>query len=148
MEEEKWAQRIASEISERGENKKREDVKLIIEYDLKKAHAPKFWEETRDAIKRKVELLNKTLDKTAMTWLSTKASEVIVGFGDEVPAQATASFDPKTLRIETSAFFIPASYHPIIQNGAVVFKADTGAVQTPDQIAERFVSDAAKHVKP
>ena len=61
IDDEKWAQGIANEVSERGENKKREDARLVIEYNLKNSCAPKFWEETREAVKRKVELLNKTL---------------------------------------------------------------------------------------
>jgi hypothetical protein len=148
MDDEKWAQELARQVRERNENQRIQKNTFLAEENLKKAHAPKLWMEIRSSMKKKMELLNETLGEVHLHWLSVKESEVRIGLGvDRLNStDGYAAFDPATLEINTQPVASGTTYKPVIQNGNVVFVSKAGHVETPEQIAQGFISAISKFI--
>ena len=145
MDDEIWAQKLAKEIQNRRAKKERQSQQFLAEVELKKAHAPKIWEEIRGLMKSKMEALNAALGEEALRWASPKSNEARIERTDS-PREtfAWAEFNPESLGLEIHEVNTGRSYTPEVENGQVVFSSKKEGVETPDYIAARFIAAISK----
>ncbi len=134
-----WAQKKAEEIrKQRGGGDA--DKKLRKEVgELKRAQMPKMWTETRQSLRKRMDLINESLGEHMLEWAGLDANKVVVRALEAVDQLLSVTYHPDILVIRCEYPNGREEYRPSVTAAKeVVFLEEHGDERRADDLAEHI----------
>jgi hypothetical protein len=139
MDQNEWAQKKAEQIrKQRGGSD--EDKKVRKEVgELKRSQMPKMWTETRQSLRRRMDLINERLGEHMLEWAGLDANKVVVRALEAVDQLLSVTYHPDILVIRCEYPDGREEYRPkVTANKEVVLLEARGDEKRADELAEHI----------
>jgi hypothetical protein len=134
-----WAQQKAEQIrKQRGGSD--EDKKVRKETgELKRSQMPKMWTETRQSLRRRMDLINENLGEHMLEWAGLDANKVVVRALEAVDQLLSVTYLPDVLVIRCEYPNGSEEYRPkVTPTKEVVLLEEHGDERRADDLAEHI----------
>jgi hypothetical protein len=107
--------------------------------DLKRAHTPKMWIDTRQSLRRRMDLINQNLGENVLQWAGLDNNKVVIRLQGEFDEILSVTYHPDILQVLCEYPNRTEVFRPkVTAERAVVFREHQGAEKTPETLAEHI----------
>ena len=107
--------------------------------ELKRSQMPKMWTETRQSLRRRMDLINEGLGEHMLEWAGLDANKVVVRALEAVDQLLTVTYSPDILVIRCEYPNDREEYRPkVTASNEVVLLEEHGGEKRADELAEHI----------
>ncbi len=134
-----WAQQKVAQIRRRRGGSDT-DKKVRKEMgELKRSQMPKMWMETRQSLRRRMDLINESLGEHMLEWAGLDANKVVVRAMEVVDQLLSVTYHPDVLAIRCEYPSGKEEYRPkVTATSEVVFLEEHGDEKRTEELAEHI----------
>jgi hypothetical protein len=141
-----WAREAAEEVRKQREHKNLATKKYVAETEQLQREAPAQWNQMREQLKQRIDLLNQELGEKGLQWQSPKSNEAVIGI-DGAGAKASLSFNPERYELNCMIGSTVERYTAKVADGKLYFyEGNVGAAWTGDAIVEHILDILIKYM--
>ena len=139
MDQNEWAQQKAEQHrKQRGGSDADKKVRKEVG-ELKRSQMPKMWTETRQSLRRRMDLINDSLGEHMLEWAGLDANKVVVRALEAVDQLLSVTYSPDILVIRCEYPNDREEYRPkVTASNEVVLLEEHGGEKRSDELAEHI----------
>jgi hypothetical protein len=137
MTEAEWAKRKAERIRTQGGEGALDPKARRVLGEIKRAQTPKMWLDTRQSLRRRMDLVNQNLGENVLQWAGLDNNKVVIRIQGEFDEILSVTYFPDILEVRCEFPDNTLIFRPkVTAEGEVVFREHKGLEKTPEALAE------------
>ncbi|HXW17417.1 MAG TPA: hypothetical protein VEJ39_03900 [Candidatus Acidoferrales bacterium] len=140
MTEAEWARQKAELIRRQGSASGGLDPKARRELgEKKRAATPKMWLDTRQSLRRRMDLINQSLGENVLQWAGLDNNKVVIRIQGEFDEILSVTYHPDILELRCEFPNRTEIYRPkVAASGEVLFRENQGTEKNPEDLAQHI----------